>query len=107
VVLFLDRFLSFQEYVVQQLPAQYPTDGSFGKQTIVEVICFNFQMSQDLDELFLPTHAEPSVASFFGFASIRGSVANLLIYLADQLTRGFQSAHNQLQALQTQVTEIF
>jgi hypothetical protein len=34
-------------------------------------------------------------------------MANLLIYLADQLTRGFQSADNQVQALQTQVTEAF
>jgi hypothetical protein len=36
---------SFQEYVVQQLPAQCPTNGSFGKQTVFEVICFNFQRS--------------------------------------------------------------
>jgi len=41
MVLFLDRFLSFQEYVVQQLPAQYLTDGSFGKLTVVEVECSN------------------------------------------------------------------
>jgi hypothetical protein len=41
------------------------------------------------------------------FASIRGSVVNLLIYLADQLLRGCQSADNQVQALQNQVTEGF
>jgi hypothetical protein len=32
---------------------------------------------------------------------------NPLIYLANQLTRGFQSADNQFQALQTQATESF
>jgi len=32
---------------------------------------------------------------------------NLLIYLADQLLRGCQSADNQVQALQYQVTEGF
>jgi hypothetical protein len=37
-VLFLEIFL---EYVVQQLPAQYLTDGSFGKLTVVEVGCSN------------------------------------------------------------------
>jgi hypothetical protein len=31
----------------------------------------------------------------------------LLIHLTDQLTRGFQSADNQFQTLQTQVTEGF
>jgi len=42
-VLFLKIFLfkSFQEYVVQQLPAQYPIDGSFGKLTVVEIGCSN------------------------------------------------------------------
>jgi len=42
-VLFLEIFLckSFQEYVVQQLAAQYLTDGSFGKLTVVEVGCSN------------------------------------------------------------------
>jgi hypothetical protein len=57
--------------------------------------------------LFPLAHTKPSVASFFGSVSVRGSMANLLIYLADQLTRGFQSADNQVQALQTQVTEAF
>jgi hypothetical protein len=52
---------------------------------------FDFQRSQDLDELFSPAHAEPSIASFFRSAS----VVNLLIHLADQLTKGFQSADNQ------------
>jgi len=43
MVLFLEIFLfkSFQEYVIQQLPAQYLTDGSFGKLTVVEVGCSN------------------------------------------------------------------
>jgi hypothetical protein len=68
---------------------------------------FNFQRSQDLDELFSPAHIEPSVASFFGFAPVRGSMANLLFYLADKLTRGFQSMDNLVQALQTQVTKVF
>jgi hypothetical protein len=42
-VLFLEiiMFKSFQEYVVQQLPTQYLTDGSFGKLTVVEVGCSN------------------------------------------------------------------
>jgi uncharacterized phage infection (PIP) family protein YhgE len=34
-------------------------------------------------------------------------VLNLLIRLADQLTRGFQSIDDQFQALRTQVTEGF
>jgi hypothetical protein len=39
-VVFLEIFIfkSFQEYVSQWLPAQGPTDGSFRKQTVVEVI---------------------------------------------------------------------
>jgi hypothetical protein len=38
-LLFLEIFLfkSYQEYVVQQLPAQYMTDGSFGKLIVVEI----------------------------------------------------------------------
>jgi hypothetical protein len=51
-----------------------------------------------------PAHVEPFVASFFRSAPVRGSMVNLLIYLVDQLTRGFQSADNQFQELQTQVT---
>jgi len=66
-----------------------------------------FQRSQDLDELIPPTLVESSVASFFRYVPVRGSVVNLLIRLSDQLTRGFQSADNQVQALQTQVTEAF
>jgi hypothetical protein len=37
--------------------------GSFGKQTVVKVICSYFQRSQVLDELFPPAHAEPSITS--------------------------------------------
>jgi hypothetical protein len=66
-----------------------------------------FQRSQDLDKLFLPAHAEPSVASFFKSAPVRDSVVNLLIYLPNQLTRGFQFVDDQFQALQTQATEGF
>jgi hypothetical protein len=51
-------FKSFQEYVVQQLPAQYLTDGSFEKLTVVEVGCSNSKE----DELFPLAHAEPFVA---------------------------------------------
>jgi hypothetical protein len=40
-------------------------------------------------------------------ASVRDSVVNLLIYLADQLLRGCQSADNQFQALQNQEIEGF
>jgi hypothetical protein len=42
-VVFLEIFLFkyFQEYVSQRLPTQRPTDGSFGKQTVVEVISSN------------------------------------------------------------------
>jgi len=64
-----------------------------------------FQRSLNLDELFPQAHTEPSIASFFVSAPVRRSEVNLLIYLADQLTRGFQSADNQFQALQTQVTK--
>jgi hypothetical protein len=53
---------------------------------------FNFQRSQDLDEIVPPAHAEPSIPSSSRSAPVRGSVVNLLIHLADQLTRGFQSA---------------
>jgi hypothetical protein len=52
-------------------------------------------------------HAKPSVASFFRFALVRGSVVNLLIYLAEQLTTGFQSVDNQFQAMQNQATKGF
>jgi hypothetical protein len=41
---------------------------------------------------FPPAHVEHSIAFFFRSTPVRGSVVNLLIYLADQLTRGFQSA---------------
>jgi hypothetical protein len=58
-----------------------------------------FQMSQDLDEVIPPTHAKPSVTSFFKFAPVRGSVVNLLTPLADQLIRGFQYVDDQFQAL--------
>jgi hypothetical protein len=68
---------------------------------------YKFQRFQDLDELFPPAHAEPSVESFFRSAPVRGSMVNLLIYLADQLTKGFQTVDNQFQALETQVTEDF
>jgi hypothetical protein len=42
-VLFLEIFLfkSFQKYVVQQLPGQYLTDGSFEKLTVGEIRCSN------------------------------------------------------------------
>jgi hypothetical protein len=43
-----------QEYVIQRLLAQCLTDGSFGKQIVVEVIYSCFQRSQVLDELFPP-----------------------------------------------------
>jgi hypothetical protein len=46
-----------------------------------------FQRSQDLYELIPPAHAEPSVASFFKSAPVRGSVVNLLTRLADRLIR--------------------
>jgi hypothetical protein len=48
---------------------------------------------------FSPAHAKPSIAYFFISAPVRGSVVNLLIYLAYQLTRGFQYVDNQFQAL--------
>jgi hypothetical protein len=57
--------------------------------------------------LFPTAHVEPSVTSFFRYAPVRGSVLNLLIYLADQLIRGFQSADNQFQTSQTQANESF
>jgi hypothetical protein len=65
------------------------------------------QRTQDLNELIPPAHVELYIASFFRSAPVRGSVVNLLIHLADQLIRGFQSANDQFQALQTQVTEGF
>jgi hypothetical protein len=60
---------------------------------------FEFQRSQNLDELIPPAHTESSVTSSFRSAPARGSVVNLLIYLADQLLRGCQSVDNQFQAL--------
>jgi hypothetical protein len=66
-----------------------------------------FQTSQDLNDLIPPAHAKSSVASFFRSAPVGGSVVNLLIHLLDQLTRGFQSADDQFQALQTQVIDGF
>lgn len=48
----------------------------------------------------LPQHSLISV-------SVRGSVVNPLIYLADQLLRGCQSVDNQFQALQNQEIEDF
>jgi hypothetical protein len=56
---------------------------------------------------FPPVHAEPSIASFFRSAPVRGLVVNLLICLADQLTRGFQSVDDQFQALRTQAAKGF
>jgi hypothetical protein len=38
-------------------------------------------------------------------SSVKGSVVNLLSYLADQLLRGCQSADNQVQAFQNQEIE--
>jgi hypothetical protein len=57
---------------------------------------FKIQRFQDLDELF------PS--SCRAFCSI---LLQIYTSLADQLTRGFQSADDQFQALQTQVAEGF
>jgi hypothetical protein len=72
-VLFLEIFLfkSFQKYVVQQLPTQYLTDGSFGKLTIVEVICLNFQRSLGLDELVPPAHAEYNTPENLAFSFMK------------------------------------
>jgi hypothetical protein len=59
------------------------------------------------DEIF-----PPSLCIAFGSislisTSVRGSMMNLLIYLADQLLWACQSADNQVQALQYQVTKGF
>jgi hypothetical protein len=61
-VLFLKIFLfkSFQKYVVQQLPAQYLTDGSFGNLTVVEV-GFSNSKGLRIKMSFSLAHAEPSV----------------------------------------------
>jgi hypothetical protein len=42
-----------------------------------------FLGSKDLDELVPPAHAETFIASSSRSAPVRGSVVNLLIYLAD------------------------
>jgi hypothetical protein len=54
VVLFLELFMfkSFHEYVNQRLSAQRPTDGPFGKQTVLKSYA-QFQKFQDLDELII------------------------------------------------------
>jgi hypothetical protein len=64
VVLFLEIFMfrSLQEYVIQQLPAQYLTDGTFGKLTVVKVGCSNSEGLRIKMSFFPPTHAEPSLA---------------------------------------------
>jgi hypothetical protein len=65
-----------------------------------------FERSKYLDDLIPPAHAEPSVASFFRSAPVKGSVVNLFTRLVGQLIRGFQFVDDQFQALQTQVTEV-
>jgi hypothetical protein len=64
MVLFLEIFMfkSFQEYVVQQLPAQYLTDGSFGKMTVIEVGCSNSKSLRIKMSFFPLANVEPSVA---------------------------------------------
>jgi hypothetical protein len=90
VVLFFKLFIfkSFQEYVNQWLPAQRPTDGTFGKQTVLKSYA-QFQRFQDLDELIPPAHAEPLVASSSIFVPASDLIVNLLTRLADYLIRGF------------------
>jgi hypothetical protein len=61
-----------QEYDIQQLPAQCLTDGSFGKLNVVEVGCSNSKGLR-IKMSFFPRSA-----------SVRGSVVNLLSYLADR-----------------------
>lgn len=106
-MIFFEIFLfkSFQEYVNQRLPAQRPTDGSFWKTYCFWSHILKIPRVSGFRWAFSPAHVEPSVASFFRSAPVRGSVVNLLIYLADQLTRRFQFVDNQFQALQTQVIE--
>jgi hypothetical protein len=60
-----------------------------------------FQRSQDLDELISPTHAVPSVASFFISTPIKSSMA-----LQTQVTECVQSLHTWLQELEAEVAQI-
>jgi len=69
----------FQEYVIQRLPAKCQTYGSFGKHTIVEVICskskgFRIWMG------FSPNSCR----------AFRSILLQICTSLTDQLTRGFQ-----------------
>jgi len=66
-----------------------------------------FQRSQDLRWAFFPSSCIAFRNIFLKSVSVRDSVVNLLIYLADQLLRGCQSADNQFQAFQNQATEGF
>jgi hypothetical protein len=54
---------------------------------------------------FFPSSCRVFVTSSSKSALVRGSVVNLLIYLADQLLKGYQFVDNQFQALQNQATK--
>jgi hypothetical protein len=59
---------------------------------------FKFRRSQNLDELFPPTHSESFVTSSSRSAPAGDSVVNLLYRFADHLFRGFHSADDQFRA---------
>jgi hypothetical protein len=81
-------------------------DGLFGKQTIL-MSNAQIQRFQDSDELVPLAHTEPSVASSSQSAPASDTVMSLSTRLADQLTRGFQSADDRFKNLQAQVTKGF
>jgi hypothetical protein len=76
------------------IPANEPEDmpdGTFGKQTVLKSNT-QLQRHRDLDELIPPAHATTLVASSSRSAPASDSVVTLFTRLANQLTRGFQSA---------------
>jgi hypothetical protein len=75
--------------------------------TVVQVICSKLPRVLGFKMNFFPQLMQRLLKHSLRSASVRRSVVNLLIYLADQLLRGFQSADNQFQALQNQEIEVF
>jgi hypothetical protein len=96
-----------QEYDIQRLSAQCSIDESFGKLTLFEVICSKILKVSGFEMSFFSSSCIAFHSISIKYVSVIRYVVNLLFYLADQLLRGCQSADNQVQALQNQVTEGF
>jgi hypothetical protein len=72
-----------------------------------EVICSKFPKVSGFEMSFFTSSCIAFRSILLRFVSARGSVVNLLFYLADQLLIGCQSADNQVQLSQNQETEGF